>query len=191
MKKTSVLVAMMLMGIVAASGAVSAFGRGASEGCNKDSIIIRDNPDAIDAAENGDFESWKIAVIDSLTEENFEEFVQRHNQMLAIRLRQEQRDDIRQAIDSNDYDAWKEAMQKLNASMDLNETVFQNMVDIHNARKDGNFSAAKEMRGEFGPGIGRHWNPDDSKSNSTERGFNSLGEKMGNAFRFFRNRIAG
>ena len=71
--KIASIVALFLVGIVTAAGAVSAFGG-----------MFR-NSEADEAVENNDFAGWKAAMQDGLTEENFQEIVSRHQERGGMR----------------------------------------------------------------------------------------------------------
>jgi len=140
MKKKAILgiLAVLVIGLVA-TGAVSAF-RGMGFGNEETREEIQA---ALDA---GDYDSWKEAHQNMLTEENFEKSQEMFQNREQMRANQEE---IQQALEDGDYEAWQEAIAncekaRLNAD-DISEDEFEILVQMHEARQDGNFEIAQEL----------------------------------------------
>ncbi|MBN2368175.1 hypothetical protein JXC34_04075 [Candidatus Woesearchaeota archaeon] len=157
------LLALVVVGIVAAAGA-SAFGFGFGQDQEARDVIR-------DAIDNNDFDAWKSAVSTALTEENFNQLVEIHQNMGQNRAQfRKQGDEMRDAIEAGDYDAYLEAlgnMDTLPPGLEtLTEEDFDLLVQIHEARQDGDYETAEElsdelgfdcpMAGGFGRGPGMH-----------------------------------
>ncbi len=124
MKKSTIcLLSLMLVGLIISTGLVSAFGP---------KFMSEEHRLAIkQAIEDNDFEAWKSAIIGTLTQENFDKFVERHR---AMSERKELQDAVRQAIEEGDYEAYKEAVENLIGSYKvMSEDNFNAMVERYNA----------------------------------------------------------
>jgi hypothetical protein len=102
MKKTIIfgLAALMLIGIVAAGMPAMGHMLGMDRAGN----------DAIRTAiEDNDFDAWREAVTATITEENFNEIVERYATMSE---RMQTHQDVRDAIYLGDYDAYKAAAEE-------------------------------------------------------------------------------
>ena len=100
------------------------------------------------AIENGDYEAWKAAINEQLTEENFNQMVQQHTQM-----QQRQQYMVQAAIEAGDYNAWKEAMEQLeNPPLTelITEENFDLFVQMHQALQNGDFDTANQIREQLG-----------------------------------------
>ncbi|MBN2421985.1 hypothetical protein JXB41_02050 [Candidatus Woesearchaeota archaeon] len=154
MKKGTIfaLLGLLLVGIVAAAGTASAFGWHIfSDEENREKIRA--------AVENRDFNSWKQAMSEQLTEENFNKILERDEQRNQHR---ENMEAVMAAIEAGDYDAWKEAVADCPGEAKISELIteenFDRFVEMHNARRDGDFETAKEISEELGinmPGHGK------------------------------------
>ena len=139
-RTTAYLFGLMIAGVLLSVGVASAFGAGfASE---EQSSAIKQ------AVEQNDFEAWKTAVEETLTQENFNKLVERNKEMTE---RKELQDAVKQAIANGDYNAYKQAFENLKGSIQvMNEDDFNTMVERYNSG---------EMVGGFGPregGFGGH-----------------------------------
>lgn len=153
MKKVTVGLAALLIGLVAISGTVFAFGGGFfGFGLNSE------NREAIQQAiEANDYNAWKEAMIATLTQENFDKLAERYK---AMSERKELQDAVRQAIEAGNYEAYKQAVENLVGSYKvISEEDFNAMVERFNTTASG---------GGFGPqggfgyrmrGFGRHYMP--------------------------------
>ena len=166
MKKTTKfgVLALLLIGMVVTTGLVYAFGGGLDSESKEE---IRQ------AIEAGDYDAWKEAVSAKLTEENFNKLVERHQAMSEKReMMQEHRQAIEAALEAEDYEAWKAAMDGLERGPKIDEVIteenFDTFVQLHEARKSGDFETVQELSEElelekgFGPrkglGCGRFKN---------------------------------
>jgi len=150
------LISLMLIGLFVINPVSAFMGKGLFRTENVDTAIS-----------NNDFTSWKHAVESELTEENFNNVIERRNNREQNRdLNREIHDSMRIAIENNDYGAWLEAAQSLeNFPKDI-ETIteedFNTLVEIHNARISGDFELAHELMEDsdlsfgFGQPMGGH-----------------------------------
>jgi hypothetical protein len=153
MKKVTIGLSALLIGLVAISGIVFAFGSGfPGFGLNSESR------EAIQQAiESNNYTAWKEAMIATLTQENFDKLVERYK---AMSERKELQDTVRQAIEAGDYEVYKQAVENLVGSYKvISEEDFNAMVERYNTTASG---------GGFGPqggfdyrmrGFGRHLMP--------------------------------
>jgi len=109
--------------------------------------------DAKSAIENNDYNGWKSAIESQLTEENFNNMVERHQNMQKRRLHD---DAMRQAIDDADYAAYVTVAQDAGIQA-MSQANFDIMVQVHEARQNGDFETAQELmqsfEGDFQPGF--------------------------------------
>ena len=140
MKKTIHLLGLMIAGILISAGLASAFGVGFASEEQRSAIQ--------QAIEENNFEAWKTAMTETLTQENFDKLVERYQ---AMNERRELENALRQAIVDGDYNAYKQAFEKLKDSMQvMSEDDFNAMVERY---------TAGELRGGFrclGRGFGMH-----------------------------------
>lgn len=117
------MAALFLVGIVAAAGAVSAFGG-----------MFR-NSETEQALEQNDFAAWKTAIESELTEENFQEMVTRHNGRGTMKglteEDHEERESFRTAMQSGDYSAYLAAAETLGLEKTLTEEEFAIVTEFH------------------------------------------------------------
>lgn len=115
---------LMIMGLVILGTSVSAFG------------FMRDN-DNVDI-ENQDYETWRQAHIEMLSEEHFNEMKAMHANRGAFHEEREAHfEEVQAALNAGDYQAWLQARQDMpgyNAEMDLTENDFNTLVQIHELR---------------------------------------------------------
>ncbi len=118
------------------------------------------NEEAKDAIEAGDYEAWKEAITNGLTEEKFNEIVEKYEERSEKRAeREEIRAEIKAAMDEG-YDAWVEAIEghpRAEKLLDIiNEDNFETFVAMHDAKESGDIETAKELADELGlKGIGK------------------------------------
>ena len=139
MNKTTVITAMVL-GMIAVTGTAFAFNGG---------FGLENREAVMNAIENGDYEAWKAAMEKTLTEENFNQIMEIHQNREMERQNMEA---MRQAMEDGDYEAWKAAMQnceRCNAS-EITEEQFNLMLQIHEARMNGDFETANQLSQELG-----------------------------------------
>ena len=150
MKRTKFFGVLALMIIVASLGTVSAFG-GNFFGMDPGS-----REDMVNAIEINNYNAWKAAKSDRLTEENFNGCVERHEARSVMR---EHKEDRRQAIEAGDYKAFKVAAENWPVlSIIQNEDDFLTLVQLHQAKLDGDYETVEELREQLGlPGrFGKH-----------------------------------
>lgn len=168
MKKMLIgLLALLTIGLVASSSAVLAFGFGKGRMGDVESY------DAVrDAIENNDYEAWIEAMNSQLSEEVFNSHVERHNERIAwaeengidLDAQRTAHDAMREAIDSNDYEAYLEAVAALEKATgkesprSLDEEDFEKLVEMHEARESGDFQHGMMHGGQGmrGQGHGMH-----------------------------------
>lgn len=136
MKKTTICLSSLLMlCIMVSAGFAFAFG---TAGNGEHESAIRQ------AIEENNFDAWRTAITETLTQENFDKLVERHKTMSE---RREMQNAVRQAIEAGDYEAYKEAMESMNSNKTMSEEEF-------NATASGDF---KQFSGFVGHrGFGRH-----------------------------------
>lgn len=136
--------------LVFSIGAVSAFG-GKFIGMDPES-----REDMVNAIEAKDYNAWKAAKSDRLTEENFNERVARHEARSEMR---EHREDKIQAIEAGDYEAFKVAAENWPMLSNIqNEGDFELLVQLHQAKQDGDYETVEQLREQLGMlgGFGKH-----------------------------------
>ncbi len=190
MKKTSKtnkapligVIALVLVGIVAAGAFAMQFGRGNGSMGN----------DAVrQAILDGDYAAYTTAMEGSkrtaMNEDDFNVLVQHYQDMTAQRQeKQQQRDAMQAAIDSKDYNAWKAAVDSMDpkplvAEKILNEDDFNTLVQMHEALTTAHDLATKlglDKPGE-GFGMGGGWHGKGMR-NGGMHGMKGFGQK-GNA----------
>lgn len=153
--------------VVATIGSVAAL-EGKFPGINPQS---RDN--ITNAIKANDFNAWKEAMSAQLTQDNFNKIVQRYQAMLQrhgnmsekqgtmFSARQAMNAEMIQAIKDRNYDAWKTAA--LNSKSPLvskitTEDQFKILVQLYQAKQDGNHTQVNELSQQLGlpAGNGRH-----------------------------------
>lgn len=157
MKRKSILGLLALMILIGSLGAAQAFG-GNFFGMNSET---RDT--IINAIKSKDYSAWKEAMETQLTEENFNKLVERHE---AMSERQAQREAMEKAVQEGDYEAWKKASENLSVTQYkiLDENDFKILVQLHQAKQDGNYTKVKELSEQLGlpGGFERHGLPDNN-----------------------------
>ncbi|MBS3143774.1 hypothetical protein J4446_02785 [Candidatus Woesearchaeota archaeon] len=92
------MVALVGVGMVSAFG----FGNGMKGLSDNDGAQMQEQMEAVNSAiENNDFEAWKSLMESQLTEENFNQMVERHNEM------KEFREQMETAKESGDFESMK------------------------------------------------------------------------------------
>ena len=150
MKRISILSVLAVMVLVFSIGAVSAFG-GNFFGMDPGS-----REDMVNAIEANDYNAWKAAKSDQLTEENFNKRVERHEARAEMR---ELREDKKLAIEAGDYEAFLVAAENWPKLPNIqNEGDFKLLVELHQAKLDGDYETVEELREELGllGGFGMH-----------------------------------
>ncbi len=152
MNKTTMLVVagLLMIGLVASAGIVSAFG-GRFGGCG-----FSDTRGAIkQAVENNDYEAWKDTMSGTMTEEKFREIVERHQSRPERReSMNERREAVKQALETQDYTAWKNAIDSFERTGRITDKItednFGTFVKLHEARQNRDYETLKELREELG-----------------------------------------
>ncbi|MBC2746780.1 MAG: hypothetical protein HF975_07195 [ANME-2 cluster archaeon] len=150
MKRTKFFGVLALMIILAALGTASAY-RGNVFGMDSES-----REDIVNAIETNNYQAWKEVMSNQLTEENFNDCVEGHEARSEMR---EHREDKRQAIEAGDYKAFKVAAENLPVLSNIqNEDDFEMLVQLHQAKLDGDYETVAELREQLGlPGrFGEH-----------------------------------
>ena len=138
MKRISILSVLAVMVLVFSIGAASAF-RGNFFGMDPD----ESREEIVNAIEAKDYNGWKTAMSDRLTEENFNELVERHEARSEMR---EQREVKIQAIEAGDYEAFKVAAENWPMLSNIqDEGDFELLVQLHQAKQDGDYETVKEL----------------------------------------------
>ncbi len=99
------------------------------------------NEAAKEALENNDYTAFVEAISKEITEERFEQMVERF----------ENRQAVQQALEAGDYDAWVKAIESRPKITDvITEENFPKLVEMHEARQQGDFETAKATAEELG-----------------------------------------
>jgi hypothetical protein len=144
-RTTAYLFGLVIVGVLVSVGIASAFGAG---------FIGKEQRAAIKKAiEENNFEAWKTAMEQTLTQENFNRLVEKYRLMTE---RRELQNTIIEAIKEGNFTAYKEAMEKLSSYM-MSEEQFNAMVQHYNTTKSGRFGKFVPLYG-FGcrKGFGGH-----------------------------------
>ena len=150
MKRISILSILAVMLLVFSIGAVSAFG-GKFLGMDSES-----REDMVNAIEAKDFDAWNAAKSDRMSEENFNERVAKQEARAEMR---ELRDDKKLAIEAGDYEAFLVAAENWPKLPNIqNEGDFKLLVQLHQAKLDGDYETVEELREQLGllGGFGMH-----------------------------------
>lgn len=111
--------------------------------------------------ENKDFEGWKTLEMETcqtrvnkMTKEDFQNFAEKHLE------RGQNMEAMRNAMETGDYNAWKEAMGnnpgKGKMMENVDEATFTKMVEAHKLMQAGDIEGAKTIQGELGLQKGFH-----------------------------------
>jgi hypothetical protein len=126
----------------------------------------------LNAIKAKDFDAWKAAITAQLTEDNFNKLVERQTAMSQRRLNMSEKYglvhgnqtlniEMNKAIQEGNYGAWKTAATNANSpllSKITSEDQFKLLVQLYQAKQDGNYSKVKELSQQLGlsMGNGRH-----------------------------------
>lgn len=150
MKKISILSVLAVMVLIFSIGAASAF-RGNFFGMDPEN-----REDMVNAIEAEDYDAWMAAKSDRMTEENFNERVAKHEARAEMR---ELREDKKLAIEAGDYEAFLVAAENWPMLSKIqNEDDFELLVQLHQAKQDGDFETVEELKEQLGMfgGFGKH-----------------------------------
>ena len=143
MKKKFVgLLAILAIGLLLTGGLVSAFG---PKGFVGDEELRQ-------AIDDGDFQTWKELHEERLTEDNFAEIQERHQERQG---KMQGPQEMRDAIETNDYEAYTDAVLEIHPeAIVLSQEDFNTLVAMHQAKLDGDMDTWKSFRDEvdFAPG---------------------------------------
>jgi hypothetical protein len=150
MKIKSFLIVLALIMLVSSLGVAQAFG-GNLFGMGSESRGAIEN-----AIKAKDYNTWKEAMAAELTEENFNKLVERQETMS---VKQAQREAMEKAIQEEDYEAWKNVAENssVNSSKILDEDHFKILVQLYQAKQDGNYTKVRELSEQLGlfGGVGK------------------------------------
>ena len=155
MNKTTMLVVagLLMIGLIASAGIVSAFGGRFYGGDSDAREAIRQ------AVENNDYDAWKDAMSGTITEDKFNKILERHESMSERRgMVKERRDAVEQALETGDYNAWKSAIEGFERTGRIADKItednFGTFVKLHEARQNSDYETVKELG--FDKGHRRH-----------------------------------
>jgi len=131
----------------------------------------RDN--ITNAIKANDYNAWKAAMSAQWTQDNFNKLVQRSQTMFQMHGnmsekqgtmfsgRQAMSAEMIQAIKDGNYDAWKTAVVNSKSplvSKITNEDQFKILVQLYQAKQDGNYTKVKDLSQQLGlpTGTGKH-----------------------------------
>jgi ABC-type antimicrobial peptide transport system permease subunit len=166
MNRKKILGMLAITIVVAAIGSVAAFG-GKFTGIDPQS---RDN--ITNAIKTGDFGAWQAAMSAQITPDNFNKLVQNYQTMSQRRGNMTEKQGIMsgkqslsagmiQAIKDNSYTEWTTAVAGSTSplvSKITNETQFNTLVTLYQAKQDGNTTKVMELTQQLGlpAGNGKH-----------------------------------
>lgn len=119
--------------------------------------------EAVQAVEDNNFDAWKAAMLGGLTVERFNGIVQRFQGRSEMKAQMQERETaVREALEQEDYEAWKAAVDSFGKGRNVSEMVseeeFATIVEIYKAREAGDYTTARTLMEESGlgllPGIG-------------------------------------
>ena len=146
MNKTTTGIIALIIGILAISGTAFAFGWG----------LNSENREAIeDAIEANDYNAWKEAMIETLTEEEFNKLVEMNQNR---KIAEQNKQIAEKALEEGDYETWKEAMEILERPKItelITEENFDTFVKLHEAKMNGDYETIQELSEELGFGMRR------------------------------------
>lgn len=123
----------------------SAFAVGLGKDANGNNQAIKE------AIENNDYNAWKTAMTSELTEERFNQIVEKHQKM---QNRKENIDALKAAIEAEDFEAWQSAVSEMENppkyASGITEENFDTLVEFYNAKESGDKEKAKELAKELG-----------------------------------------
>ncbi len=157
MKKIGML-ALLMIGLVMTTGLVAAWG-----GWQKDNDAVKD------AIDSNDFKAWKTAMIEDLTEERFNQIIERHENMPENMQRcmgkgmergtgdmkaggMKANPEVQEALESGDFDAWVSAHTDMDRQppFEMTEENFNLIKEIHEARESGDRDRMDKIKEELG-----------------------------------------
>ena len=166
MNRKNILGMLAITIVVAAIGSVAAFG-GKFTGIDPQG---RDN--ITNAIKANDYNAWQAAVSAQLTQDNFNKLVQRYQTMSQrngnvsekqgmLSGKQALSTEMIQALKDGNYDAWKTAAVNSNSpivSKITNQDQFNILVQLYQAKQDGNNTKVMELSQQLGlpAGNGKH-----------------------------------
>ena len=160
MKRISILSILAVMLLVFSIGAVSAY-EGKFFGMDPES-----REDRVNAIEAKDFDARNAAKSDRMTEGNFNDRLDRQEARSAMHEAKsdmrELREDKKQAIEAGDYEAFKLAAKDWPMLSQIeNEGDFELLVQLHQAKMDGDDETVEKLREQLGM-LGGFGNPEKS-----------------------------
>ncbi len=164
MNRKNVLGFLAILAVIASIGSVAALG-------GKFPSLDPQAQDKItNAIKANDYNAWKEAISAQLTQDNFNKIVQRYQAMLQrhgnetrgmVSGNQTLNAEMIQALKDGNYDAWKKAVANSKSplvSKITNEDQFKTLVQLYQAKQDGNYTKVNELSQQLGlpMGFGRH-----------------------------------
>jgi hypothetical protein len=165
MNRRKVFGLLAIMVIVASIGSVAAFG-------GQLSVIDPQGRDKIiNAIKANDYNAWKEAISAQLTEENFNNIVQRYQAMSQRHENMSEKrssmfserrvlsEEMNKTIQDGNYEAWKKAANNSRyplISRINNEDDFKILVQLHQAKQQGDFEKVKELSAQLGLPVGNY-----------------------------------
>ncbi len=162
-----------LFGLLAITIVVATIGSVAANGGKFPGIDPQSRDNITNAIKANDFNAWKEAMSAQLTQDNFNKIVQRYQAMLQkhgnmsekhgtmFSARQAMNAEMIQAIKDGNYEAWKTAAVNSKSplvSKITNEDQFKILVQLYQAKQDGNYTKINELSQQLGlpAGNGKH-----------------------------------
>ena len=79
-----------------------------------------------------------------------------HGNMMVEKINSEDHEAIQQALENNDYDAWKNLMGDSPMAEKITADNFSKLVESHKLTQEGKFDEAKQIKEELGLQFGRY-----------------------------------
>ena len=108
----------------------------------KDKIFGKDSKIRTALSAN-DYESWKIAITETLTKEKFDQAVKKYQ------TKSSHREEMDSAI-AEGYTAWAKLVEGKPVADVITADNFDQLVKMHNAKKSGDYETAKEIADSLG-----------------------------------------
>jgi DNA-binding transcriptional regulator YbjK len=154
-----------IIGLVAITIVVAAVGSVAALGGKFPGIDLQSRDNVTNAIKANDYNAWQAAMSAQITQDNFNTLVQRYqnmsqryenmseNQGTMFSGRQALNAEMIQAIKDGNYDAWKTAVVNSKSplvSKITNEDEFKILVQLYQAKQDGNITKVMELSEQLG-----------------------------------------
>mgnify|MGYP006286181273 CR=1 FL=1 len=134
--------ALLIIGLLATAAIAMPFGKGKGDESMQAAFEAEDYDAYLEALDENDREF----MAQKMTEERFNTMVEHQAQCKEQHEEmQEIREEIGAAIDAGDYSAWKAAVEKRQITSKIGEDNFDQFLELHEAREEGDYETAQEI----------------------------------------------